>query len=221
MKFAEIREQVFKTTNDLCASNLIRLSAGNVSLRDAEGHVAITPSGVKYDVMRPDDIVVIDYDGNIIAGNEGLKPSSEFRLHTGIMRQVPGVNAVIHTHSIYGITFATLGMDIPPVCIELMIAGAPIPVVPFTTPGTDEVGDEAARVFLERPELNGLLMKHHGMAAIGATLDEAYSHAMDIETGAQVYYQALQLGKPDTIPAEQIELIRKKYNLVAADRILA
>ncbi|MCJ7716335.1 MAG: class II aldolase/adducin family protein, partial [Anaerolineales bacterium] len=71
MEFSEIREKVFEITNKLCDCNLIRLSAGNISLRDENGNIAITPSSVPYDVMVPEDIVVIDIDGNIIAGKEG------------------------------------------------------------------------------------------------------------------------------------------------------
>jgi ribulose-5-phosphate 4-epimerase/fuculose-1-phosphate aldolase len=214
MKFSEIREEVFTTTNKLCDCNLIRLSAGNITLRDQDGNIAITPSGIKYDVMDPADIVVIDIDGNIIAGKEGLKPSSEYRLHISILRDLPEVNAVIHTHSLYAMTFASLGKEIPIVCIELLIAGGPIPVAPYCIPGSDEIGDSAAKIFLERPELKGLLMKNHGMVAIGASLDEAFSHTYDIETGAQVYYQAMQMGKPDLIPQEDVSFIRQKYNLV-------
>jgi len=214
MEYSEIREKVFTVTNKLCDCNLIRLSAGNISLRDKDGNIAVTPSGIKYDSMVPEDIVVIDIDGNIIAAKEGLKPSSEFRLHTSIMRDLPDVNAVVHTHALYAMTFASLGKELPIVCVELLIAGGPIPVAPYFTPGTDELGDNAAEIFMGRPELKGLLMKNHGMVSIGENLDEAFSHTYDIETGAQVYYQALQMGKPDVLPQEDVDFIREKYNLV-------
>jgi len=215
MKYDEIREKVFIAASRLNSINLIRLSAGNISLQDEEGNVAITPSGIQYDFMVPEDIVVIDLEGNIIAGLEGYRPSSEYLLHTSIMKKLPDVNAVIHTHSHYAITFATLGMEIPVISLELLTTGGPIPVAPYALPGTDGVGDNAAEIFLARPELKGCLLQNHGMVAIGASLDEAYAHASDIETGAQVYYQALQIGKPDLIPQEDVIAIRQKYNLVA------
>ena len=215
MNYSEIKKQVYDTANLLNATNLIRLSAGNISCRTNDGNLAITPSGIRYDVMRADDIVVIDLDGNIIEGKEGYKPSSEFLLHTILLSHLPDVNAVIHTHSYFGVTFAALNKELPPICLELLIAGGPIPVAPYALPGTAAVGENAAKILLERPELKGCLLKNHGVVSIGASLDEAFSYAMDIETGAQIYFQALQMGEPDLIPQSDIDHIRQKYNLVA------
>ncbi len=215
MDYREARERVFETAIRLNKANLIRLSAGNISCRTADGNLAITPSGVQYEVMAPEDVVVIDLEGNILDAREGLKPSSEFHLHTRILERLEDVNAVIHTHSYYALTFAVLGRELPPVCLELLVTGGPIPVAPYARPGTAAVGDHAADLLQRRPELKGCLLKNHGMVAVGATLAKAFSHAWDIETGAQIYYQAIQIAEPDKIPPADVDFIRQKYNLVS------
>ena len=215
MNYTDAKQMVHQTALQLNGANLIRLSAGNISFRTQDGMVAITPSGVPYAGMVPEDIVVIDLDGNIVDAVEGRKPSSEYLLHTSILKRLPDVNAVIHTHSYYAITFAALDRELPPVCIELLITGGPIPVAPYALPGTVEVGEIAADILQERPELKGCLLKNHGMVSIGGSLKEAFAYASDIETGARVYHQALQIGEPETIPEADIEAIRRKYNLIA------
>ena len=215
MNYKKAKQLVYQTAVRLNEVNLIRLSAGNISYRTQDGMVAITPSGVPYNVMTPADIVVIDFEGNIVDAEENCKQSSEYLLHTSILKRLPDVNGVIHTHSYYAITFAALDKELPPVCIELLVTGAPIPVIPYALPGTLEVGEMAADVLQERPELKGCLLKNHGMVSIGSTLSEAFAYALDIETGARIYHQAIQVGEPELIPQADIEAIRQKYNLIA------
>ena len=218
MKYANARQKVHQTAVLLNTRNLIRLSAGNLSYRTRDGNLAITPSGVAYDLMTPEDIVIIDLEGTIVDAQGGRKPSSEFLLHTTVLTNLPDVQAVVHTHPVYAITFAALARELPPICIELLITGGPIPVAPYTTPGTKAVGTEVVNIFQERPELKGCLQKNHGLVTIGETLEEAYAYAVDIETGAQIYYQAIQIGEPGTIPQADVDLIRHQYNLIADRR---
>ena len=218
MNYTDAKKMVYQTAIRLNEVNLIRLSAGNISYRTQDGMVAITPSGVPYNVMTPEDIVVIDLEGNIVNAEENCRPSSEYLLHTSIFKHLPDVNAVIHTHSYYAITFAALGRELPPICIELLVTGGPIPVAPYALPGTIEVGENAAKILLERPELKGCLLENHGMVSIGASLSEAFAYALDIETGARIYHQAIQVGEPELIPQTDIDSIRQKYDLIA-DRL--
>jgi len=215
MNYSDAKQLVYQTAIRLNEVNLIRLSAGNISYRTEDGMVAITHSGIPYNVMVPEDIVVIDLEGNIIDAKEGRKPSSEYLLHTSILKRLSDVNAVIHTHSYYAITFATLNKELPPVCIELLVTGGPIPVAPYALPGTIAVGELAADVLQKRPELKGCLLKNHGMVSIGSSLKEAFAFALDMETGARIYHQALQVGEPEIIPQADVDAIRQKYNLVA------
>lgn len=215
MPYAALREQVWEATRKLCDSNLIRLSAGNVGLRAGENALAITPSAVRYDVMRPEDIVIMGLHGEVIDALPGRRPSSEWRLHGAILRGLPEVRAIVHTHSVYAMTFAALGREIPVINLELYAAGGPIPVAPYACPGTDAVGEGAAAVFGERPALKALLLQNHGLVAVGATLDEAHEMAYDVEVGAQTAYQALQLGTPCVLTGEQIDEIRRVYRAPA------
>lgn len=210
MKYANERQEVYDVTMKLVEKDLIRISSGNVSLRTSDGNIAITPSGLVYDQMKPEDIVIIDFEGNLIDGE--LKPSSEKILHIEILKAKPEVNAVVHTHSIYAIAFSSCQVEIPVMCIEILAVGGPVPSMPYVCPGTSQVGEEAAKLFLSKPSLKGILMQNHGMAAIGKTGDEAFQNAYKLETGAQIYHLALQV-RPDPIALtdEQIEEVFAVY----------
>ena len=110
MKYQSIREEVLETVVKATEVDLIRLSAGNVSARFEDDLVAITPSGVKYRGMTPEDISIVDLDGKLI---DGLRPSSETPMHTAIYRSLPHVHSICHTHSPFAMTFAMLGEEIP------------------------------------------------------------------------------------------------------------
>ncbi|MBL7164513.1 MAG: class II aldolase/adducin family protein [Anaerolineales bacterium] len=210
MKYQSTREQLLDTVIKANEVDLIRMSAGNISTRTADGLVAITPSGVKYRNMSIEDISIVDLDGNLV---EGLKPSSETPMHTAIYRNLPDVGSICHTHSTYAITFAMLGDEIPMVNLELLVCGAPIPVAPWASPGTPKAGEVTVEIFKDRPELKVILLRKHGLVAIGANLDHAFDMAFNAEVGFQSYYQALLLGKPEPITDEQFAEVKAAYNL--------
>jgi len=210
MKYQSTREQLLDTVIKANEVDLIRMSAGNISTRTADGLVAITPSGVKYRNMSIEDISIVDLDGNLV---EGQKPSSETPMHTAIYRNLPEVGSICHTHSTYAITFAMLGDEIPMVNLELLVCGAPIPVAPWASPGTPKAGEVTVEIFKDRPELKVILLRKHGLVAIGANLDHAFDMAFNAEVGFQSYYQALLLGKPEPITDEQFAEVKAAYNL--------
>ncbi|HOJ01474.1 MAG TPA: class II aldolase/adducin family protein [Anaerolineaceae bacterium] len=210
MDYLSYKKEVFDTTLKLVEIDLIRLSSGNISVRLPDNNIAITPSGVPYDQMAPEDIVIMDLTGKKLEGE--FKPSSEKALHNEIYKAKPDVHAVVHTHSVYAIAFSSVGMELPVMCIELLSAGAPIPVAAYRCPGTEEVGIDAAQYFVDRPRLKGLLLKNHGLVAIGKNLNDAYQNAYKIETGAEIYHLALQTGvKPTPLNKEQIEEALERY----------
>jgi L-ribulose-5-phosphate 4-epimerase len=210
MQHQATREQVFKTAMHANQVGLIRLSAGNISTRMEDGLVAITPSGIKYEDMVPLDISIIDLDGNPL---DGPKPSSETPMHTAIYRNLPEVGAICHTHSPYAITFAMLGDDIPLVNLELMACGAPIPVAPWACPGTPRAGEVTVELFQHRPGLRVVLLRNHGLVAIGRNLEHAFAMAYDAEVGFQAYHQALQVGRPVALTPGQLAEIKAAYHL--------
>ncbi len=210
MIFKLTREQLLDTVLKANEVDLIRMSAGNISARAEEGLVSITPSGIKYRTMKAEDISIVDLEGNLI---EGPKPSSETPMHTAIYRNLPDVGSICHTHSSFAITFAMLGNDIPIANLELVVCGAPIPVAPWACPGTPKAGEVTVEIFKSRPELKVILLRKHGLVAIGSNLDHAFDMAFNAEVGFQAYHQALQLGQPDSITEGQLTEIKVAYNL--------
>jgi L-ribulose-5-phosphate 4-epimerase len=211
MEFQALREEVFEVTQLCCSSNLIRLSLGNISAHDGEGHVAITPAGARYDTMKPEDIPIIDLDGNMI---DGAKiPSSETLMHTAILKNMPEMRGVAHTHSVYATTISAMNIEIPPVCIEIKSVGGgpPIPAAPYVVPYTEEAGLVAVEMFREHPGLKCMMMRHHGLVAVGTSMYDAYANAYKFEFGAEIYYRSLQLGTPLSLSPEQVAEMNQTY----------
>jgi len=210
MKYQSTRGRLLDAVIKANEVDLIRLSAGNISTRTENELVVITSSGVEYRNMTIEDISIVDLDGKLI---EGLKPSSETPMHTAIYRNMPDVGSIYHTHSTFAIIFAMLGDDIPRANMELLVCGAPIPVAPWACPGTTKAGEVTVEIFKERPELKVILLRKHGLVAVGADLDHAFKMAFNAELGFQSYYQALLLGKPEPITDKQLAEIKAVYHL--------
>lgn len=209
MKFENIRQEVYATVMKARDAGLIRLSAGNISARTQEGYIAITPSGIKYDVLQPEQIAILDLNGNPV--DAPYKPSSETPMHTAILRHLPEVQAICHTHSMFAITFAMLNLEAPVANLELYVCGAPVPVAPWACPGTADAGVITVDIFKSRPGLKVCLLRNHGLVAIGKSLEHAFEMAYNAEVGLGAYYQARQLGQPSIIGDAQIEQIRAVY----------
>lgn len=208
IRFQEIREQVVDVCRKLVREGLVRLSAGNVSVRHESGYVAMTPSGVAYEGMTADDIVIVDLHGSVIDGQ--LKPSSEMPMHLAILRERSDVNAVVHTHSVYALGFAVVGKEIPIISNEVLNVRNSIPVADYATPSTEELGQAALKA-LGESQRQGVLLQNHGALAIGESLAETYAAAVNIEIAAQVYALALQIGDPIVLTDDQISTVFEKY----------
>lgn len=210
MGHAELRQRVYESALGLFRDGLVRQSSGNVSARGSDGVLAITPARVPYEDLRPESVVILDERGRILEA--GLPPSSETPMHLAIMDALPWVGGVAHTHSIFAMTLAVLAQEIPPVCLELVALGAPIPVTEFVCPGTARAGEVAAAALRLRPELRALLLRNHGGLTIGSTVEAACQNALALETGAQVYHRALQTGvQPIILTGDQVAEMRAAY----------
>jgi L-fuculose-phosphate aldolase len=210
MNYMEVRQQLYGVVQKGVAAGLIRASAGNFSLRTPDGYVAITPTSIKYDQLKPEEIAIVDLDGNHIDGP--CKASSETPMHTTILRSLPEVGAVCHTHSPFAMTFAVVGQEIPMVNTELLVCGAPIPVAAWACPGSAAGGEVTVDIFKVRPELKVVLLRNHGAVSIGEDINHAFEYAYDVEIAAQVYYQALQVGQPIVITKAQVQEIFDIYS---------
>jgi ribulose-5-phosphate 4-epimerase/fuculose-1-phosphate aldolase len=210
VNYTTIRQQVFETVVDANQVGLIRLSAGNISARFEEDLVAITPAGVKYKRLRPEEISIVDLNGNLL---DGLPASSETPMHTAIYRHLSEVQSICHTHSPFAISFAMLGEEVPMVNIELMVLGAPVPVAPWACPGTPRAGEVTVEIFRARPGLKAILLRNHGLVAIGKSLENAFEMAYNAEVGFQTYYQARQISQPLVLNDAQIMEIKTRYKM--------
>jgi len=207
----EIRELVWQLHMELPKNNLVTWTGGNVSARDpASGWVVIKPSGVRYEHLRPEDMVIIDMDGKLIEGT--LKPSSDTASHLYIYRHKSEVNGVVHTHSPYATAFAALGRPIPVYLTAIADEfGGPIPCGGFALIGGDQIGKEVINHIGRSP---AVLLKNHGVFTIGSDAMAAVKAAVMVEDVARTVWLALQLGMPEEIPQAEVEKLHQRYTQV-------
>lgn len=204
----QLKEELVLLHLELPKNNLVMWTGGNVSARHAEsGLVVIKPSGVRYEDLRPEHMVVLDLQGNIVEG--GLKPSSDTYSHLYIYRARPDVNGVVHTHSRYATAFAAVGKPIP--CVLTAMAdefGGPIPCAGFALIGDDAIGKLVVESIGSSP---AILLKNHGVFTIGKDAGSAVKAAVMTEDVAATVWMALQIGQPDEIPGEDIAKLHDRY----------
>lgn len=163
--------------------------------------MVITPSSYDYSIMEEKDIVVIDFEGNVVEGCH--RPSSEWKMHAEIYRHLPRVRAVVHTHSPYATCFAVNHQEIPVILIEMIpFLKGKLEVSRYAEQGSAEVGLNAVPI-LERK--NACLMANHGVVAVGGTMEEAYINSVYVEDTAKIYHMALSAGQPVVIPGYEEE----------------
>jgi len=198
MNYPELRAEIIAACVDMNRRGLNQGVSGNISARIPEGFL-ITPSGMEYHEMQPDDIVVMRPDGSHTGKR---RPSSEWRFHRDIMARKPEVGAVAHMHSMFSTTLACLRMDIPAVHYMIVAAGGnSIRCAPYRTYGTQEQADVALAALEGR---GACLLSNHGMIATGANLKKAMWLATEVETLAAQYWRALQVGKPVLLTDEEL-----------------
>jgi L-fuculose-phosphate aldolase len=206
--------EVLEAAQQMCQEGFVVGTSGNVSLRfkDPEGQeaVAITPSGCHYDTMKTNDIVIVDLEGQRLEGE--LTPSIETTLHTGIYKVRKKVNAVIHTHPVYGSIIAVAGLEIPGILDDQVTQiGGEIRVAPYAISGSPEL---AANVVASLGPRNAVLMANHGAIAVGRNLREAFTICKLAEKTARIFISALALGKVNLLPAEAAEVEKAYFKAV-------
>lgn len=204
----ELKEELVELNRELQKNHLVAWTSGNVSARHAEsGLMVIKPSGVRYEDLRAQDMVVVDLYGKVVEGK--LKPSSDTASHLYIYRNRAEVGGVTHTHSRYATAFAALGRPIP--CVLTAMAdefGGPIPCGGFALIGGEEIGKAALESIGNSP---AVLLKNHGVFTIGPTALAAVKAAVMTEDAAATVWLALQVGAPEEISQEDIEKLHYRY----------
>jgi L-ribulose-5-phosphate 4-epimerase len=208
MLLEQLREEIARLHLRLPQNNLVTWTSGNLSGRDPQSNlVVIKPSGVFYEDLSPDKMVVVDLEGQVQEGT--LKPSSDTLAHLYIYRHRGDVNGVVHTHSPYATAFAAVGRPIRPVltaiCDEF---GGAIPCGGYAKIGGDEIGHEVVRSIGSSP---AILLKNHGVFTIGTSPLAAVKAAVMVEDVARTVYFASQLGTPEEIPPDEVERARQRY----------
>lgn len=203
-----LKEELYTLHLELVRYNLVAWTGGNVSARDPEsGLVVIKPSGVRYEHMRPEHMVVVDLEGQKVEG--ALKPSSDTASHLYVYRHRPDVGGVVHTHSPYATAFAANGRSIPVVLTAIADEfGGPIPCGGFSLIGDESIGKIVVESIGRSP---AVLLKNHGVFTVGKNAEAAVKAAVMTEDNARTIWLALQLGTPDEIAPEDVAKLHHRY----------
>jgi L-ribulose-5-phosphate 4-epimerase len=220
---AAARAEVCRLHAELVRAGLVAWTSGNVSARvrgewsgtggrAGGGHpdlMVIKPSGISYDDLTPESMVVCDLDGNRVDGE--YQPSSDTASHAYVYRHMPQVGGVVHTHSTYATAWAARGEAIP--CVITAMAdefGGEIPVGPFALIGGDEIGRGVVAT-LAGHRSPAVLMRSHGVFTIGATAKDAVKAAVMCEDAARTVHLARAYGDPAPLPPGQVDALHRRY----------
>lgn len=214
-QWAEQRQELTEATREMYRRGLVGAYSGNTSVRlsgtGEDGLLLVTPTHHPYYRLRPEELVVVDLDGEPVAEG-GLHPSSETRLHLEIYRKRDDVQAVVHTHSIHASAASVVGRDIPALIDEMLLTiGGPVKVGKYAFPGTQQLAEAAYAALGER---NAALLRNHGVVSVGPDIWEALEVADLVERLAQIFVLARNFGPraaatlPDDAIAEELEMFR-------------
>lgn len=200
-----LRGEIVRTCRAMEAKGINQGTSGNVSAR-WNGGLLVTPSGLAYDTMAPEDIVYLEMDGTPHGPH---KPSSEWRFHRDILKERPDVNAVVHAHPIYSTGLSILNRDLPGVHYMIAAAGGPtIRCAKYATYGTEELSKNALAALEDRL---ACLLSNHGLIACGPSLHRALWLAVEVEVLAQQYVVALQAGKPVVLSDDELAHVKERF----------
>jgi len=206
-----LREELYLLHLELPKNLLVRWTGGNISARDPQsGYVVIKPSGVRYEVLRPEHMVIVDLEGHIVEGK--LKPSSDTASHLFIYRARPDIGGIVHTHSPYATAFAAVGQSIPVVLTAMADEfGGRIPVGGFALIGNEDIG----KVVVDSIGSScAVLLKNHGVFTIGIDALAAVKAAVMTEDVAKTVWLAKQIGQPEELSAGDIAKLHDRYTNV-------
>jgi len=202
------RLEVVKYGKKLITENLTTGSGGNVSVYNREKNlVAISPSGQDYFETKPEDVVIVDLDGNVVDGD--MKPSSELNMHLIFYKNRDNVNGIVHTHSKFATAIASMGWRLPAVHYLVGMAGLDVNCADYATYGTEELAENAYNAIGNR---NAVLLKNHGLIALGDDVSGAFSTANQLEFVSEVYYLTKTLGEPNILTEEEMLDVMKKFD---------
>ena len=201
-----LRDELVATSKQMSQLGLTPGMSGNVSVRSPAG-MLITPSGVPYGDLVPDDCVEVKHDGSVRSGQR--TPSTEWQLHRDILGARPDVQAIVHTHSLFCTTLSTLRRPIPAIHYMVVLAGSDeIPCAEYATFGSAQLALNAVNALRGG---SACLLANHGMVALGSSLASALRLAAEVETLASQYWHAAQVGTPHVLDGEELTRVRARF----------
>lgn len=207
----DVRQGVVDAATEMFESGLVVGTAGNVSGRQADGTICLTPSSVPYPDITAAGLAVVDLDGNQAEGSGG-NPSTEKDMHLNCYRQFPEVGGVVHCHPAHGSMFAIAHKTLP-ACIEeaIVYVGGDVPVADYRTTGSMELAEEVVRHLGDR---SAVLMANHGMLCVGKSPADALHTASVVEHCAKIVFGAEQLGGVVALPDDVRENFMNIYGVI-------
>lgn len=208
MLLEELRVEVYESLMELPKNRLVTMHSGTVSGRDPEsGHVVIKPSGFRYDLLTPADLLVMDHNGKILEGT--LRPSSDTETHLYLYKHRPDIFGIVHTHSPYANIFAVLGRPIPAVLTSSAMLGGEIPIGGYAAVGGEDIGSE---IISKIGDCSAIVMQNHGVYTIASSVWQATIDAVEVEDVAKIAHFAMLHGDPIELTKEQIEEFQNIYS---------
>jgi L-fuculose-phosphate aldolase len=198
-----LRQAIVKVGEEMYKRDFISGGAGNISTRLPNGNLLITPSGINKGKLTPDEILVIDLEGNCLNGDAACRPSSELPMHLEVYRQRPDAGAVIHAHPITCVALSLVGISLQDSYIpEALVMLGPVPTTQYATPSSTENRDAIAGLVANH---EAIILAHHGTLTLGRDLSEAYARLEILEHTAKTVSLAFQMGKPKKLATEAVQ----------------
>jgi len=200
------RTEIIKVMRIITNQGLVRSNDGNISIRLDENHFLVTPSGLYKMTMEPDDLIVINWQNQVVKGRPGLRPTSELLMHFEAYRQRSDIGAALHAHPLYATSLTIAGESFPlDIIPEAAIGLGSVPVADYATPGTPAM---AASIRGPISQSKSILLSHHGTLTVGRTLEEALIALERLEHTAHSYFVAKSFGKIMPLPADEMERLQ-------------
>lgn len=207
MLMEKARKEIIEYGKKLVASNLTKGTGGNLSVFDREnGYMAITPTGIDFFEIQPEDIVIMDLEGNVLEGNR--LPSSEWEMHLLQYKERTDLDAVIHAHTTYATVLACLRWELPATHYMIAVAGKNVRCAEYATYGSHELALNATKAMRER---RAVILANHGILAGANDLLNAFNIIEEVEYCSQIYYMAKSIGEPIVLPDEEMNLMAEKF----------
>lgn len=207
MRLFDERSAIIEYGQKLINSQLTTGTGGNLSIFNrSEGLIAIKPSAVDYFLMRPEDVVVVAPDGEVVDGD--LIPSTEIRFHLDLLNFRNDINAVVHTHQVNATTIACMNWELPAVHYLVGYSGNKVPLAKYAPFGTQELSDNILEAI---GSYSACLMANHGLVTVGKDINSAFNVAEELELVSKIYIQCKSMGEPVILSDEDMMVIGERF----------